>query len=155
VIIGEAGVGEGYFTFWLSKRVGEAGKIYANDIDKRALNKLEDKCKEKNITNIQTVIGEIDDPLFPVDNLDFVVMMRAFHDFTKPVEWMKNVKKYLKPEAKLVIIDGDPEKLNSSRGHFLTEKQILDIMKKTDFDLEKIETFLARDNIYIFNLREK
>ena len=33
-IIGEAGAGEGYFTFCLSKRVGETGKIYANDIKK-------------------------------------------------------------------------------------------------------------------------
>jgi len=155
MIIGEAGVGGGYFTFWLSKRVGETGKIYANDIDKKVLNKLKNKCQDENITNIQTIIGEIDDPLFPVDTLDLVTMMTAFHDFTKPVEWMKNVIKYLKPNAKLIIIDGDPEKWGGSSGHFLTKDEVLDIMKKTDFELEKIETFLAKDNIYIFNLKEK
>jgi ubiquinone/menaquinone biosynthesis C-methylase UbiE len=153
MIIGEAGAGGGYFTFWISKRVGETGTVYANDIDKKELNKLKNKCEEENITNIQTVVGEIDNPLFPVDSLDMVTMMTAFHDFTKPVEWMNNVKKYLKPDAKLVIIDGDPEKLNSNRGHFLTQKEVLDIMKKTDFELVKIETFLVRDNIYIFKFK--
>ena len=34
MIMSEAGAGNGYFTFWLSKRVGETGKIYANDIKK-------------------------------------------------------------------------------------------------------------------------
>jgi len=30
MVIGEAGAGEGYFTFKLSRRVGETGKVYAN-----------------------------------------------------------------------------------------------------------------------------
>lgn len=152
MIIGEAGTGEGYFTFWLSKRIGDTGKIYANDIDKRSLNKITNRCKNENISNIQTVVGDIDDPLFPVDTLDIVIMMMAFHDFTKPVEWMQNVISYMKPEAKLVIIDRDPKKLGGSYGHFLTKEEVLNIMNKTDFELVTIETFLQKDNIYIYTL---
>ena len=77
MIIGEAGAGDGYFTFHLSKRVGSDGKIYANDIDKKALQRIDDKCKEDSVCNITTVMGKVDDPLFPKGELDGVVIMMA------------------------------------------------------------------------------
>jgi hypothetical protein len=80
--------------------------------------------------------------------------MRAFHDFTKPIEWMKNVIPSMKSHASLVIIDLDPEKADRGWDHFLTKQEILTIMEKTDFELDRIETFLERDNIYIFKLKE-
>ena len=43
MIIGEAGAGRGYFTFKLAERVGETGKIYANDISRSSLNYLRNR----------------------------------------------------------------------------------------------------------------
>jgi len=153
MIIGEAGAGEGYFTFHLSKRVGENGKVYANDIDKRALQKLNDRAKGEGVHNITTVVGEVDDPLFPTRNLDCVLMMMAFHDFEKPVEWMKNVARYMKADAFLAIVDADPEKVRSDRSHFMTKEKVFATMQKTDFALARLLTFLERDNIYVFKRR--
>ena len=41
MVIGEAGAGRGWFTFYLSERVGDEGIIYANDISSRALSILD------------------------------------------------------------------------------------------------------------------
>ena len=153
MIIGEAGAGSGYFTFHLSKRAGETGKVYANDIDKKALERIEERCKKERISNITTVIGKVDDPLFPKGELDGVVLMMAFHDFEKPVEWMKNVMPALKPGAFLAIIDPDPDKLKRDRDHFWTKKKVLATMEKTEFELVRLFTFLERDNIYLYRLK--
>lgn len=150
MIIGEAGAGSGYLTFFLSKKVGDRGKIFANDIQCHGLDEIEDKCAADNIRNITTVLGEEDDPLFPEKQLDMVIMILAFHDFTKPVAWMKNVISYLKKDARLVIIDRDPDKWGSGWDHFMTKKKLLATMEKTEFKLVRIFTFLKRDNIYIF-----
>ena len=91
MIVGEAGAGDGYLTFHLAERVGESGHVYANDINKRVLGKIEDRCKKEKLSNITTIVGEVADPLFPMGKLDLVIMLRAFHDFTEPVEWMRNV----------------------------------------------------------------
>lgn len=154
MVIGEAGAGDGYFTFYLSKRVGESGKIYANDIKQDVLKEIEERCKKDSIRNVVTIVGEVADPLFPEGELDMVIMMRAFHDFEKPVEWMKNVIPGLKPGAPLVIIDPDPEKSGHGRSHFWTKEKILSTMEETDFDLVRIETFLEKDNIYIYKLKK-
>ena len=56
MIIGEPGAGSGYFTFHLSKRVGEKGKVYANDISRSSLNEIEIRAKREGINNIVTVL---------------------------------------------------------------------------------------------------
>ena len=154
MVIGEAGAGDGYFTFHLAKRVGNTGKIFANDIDRGALDDLEDRAEQENIKNISTLIGEVDDPLFPAGELDMIIMMRAFHDFTEPVAWMKNAASALKPGALMVIIDLDTDKRGNWNNHFLTKEQVLDLMDKTDFELVKIYDFLERDLIFVFKLKE-
>ena len=104
--IGEAGAGRGYLTFHLSRRVGDMGRIYANDIDKKSLRYIIDRCEREGVKNIETILGEIADPCFPVIDLDMVIMLYAFHDFTEKEAWLKNVKKYMKRDASLVIFDG-------------------------------------------------
>jgi len=153
MVIGEAGAGEGYFTFWLSKRVGEKGKIYTNDIKESVLHQIKKRCEREGINNITTILGKQNDPFFPEGELDMVVMMLAFHEFKNPVKWLENVKASLNPEAPLVIIERDPEKTGSGWGHFMKKDEILETVKKANFELVRIETFLAKDTIFIFRLK--
>jgi SAM-dependent methyltransferase len=150
MVIGEGGAGEGYFTFKLARRVGETGKIYANDIVERVLKVIERRSEREGFTNITTILGKVDDPLFPKGQLDMVFMIAAFHDFEKPVKWLENVKMSMKPGAVLVIVEKDPDKYGVDRGHHMTKDEILETVKQADFELVRIETFLVRDNIYIF-----
>ncbi len=154
MIIGEAGAGRGYFTFYLAKRVGEKGKVYANDILKSSLDEIQSRSKRENITTIITVLGETEDPLFPQKSLDMIIMVYVLHEMEKPVEFMGNLQKYIKPETQLVIIE---RKANTNSSHyppFMTKKQISDMMEKTNYRLERIETFLRKDNIYIYKLKD-
>jgi ubiquinone/menaquinone biosynthesis C-methylase UbiE len=150
MVIGEVGAGEGYFTFHLSKRIGPEGKIYANDIKKSVLESIEQKCEEENISNILVVLGETEDPIFPVVDLDMIVMMIVYHDLEKPVIFFKNLKKYLKPGATVVVIDRDPDRWGQGWDHFMTREAILGSVKKSAYELVRLETFLEKDNIYIF-----
>lgn len=152
MVVGEAGAGEGYFTFKLSRRVGESGKVYANDIVQRVLNVIDGRCKREGVTNITTVLGKVEDPLFPENELDMVFMIAAFHDFEKKVEWLNNVKPYLKSGGKLVIVEMDPDKWGRGYSHLMTKKEILETVKKSGFKLDRIETFLPRHNIFIYKL---
>lgn len=155
MIIGEAGAGRGYFTFYLASRVGVKGKVYANDISNSSLDEIQSRSKRENITNIITVSGETEDPLFPQKNIDMIVMVYVLHEIERPVEFMGNLQKYIKPDAQLVIIE---RKTNTDSSHyppFMTKKQISDMMEKTSYKLERIETFLPNDNIYIYKLKDQ
>lgn len=147
--IGEAGAGRGYFTFKMAKRVGKTGKIYANDINPSVLKKIKQRMKRENVSNIQTVTGIVDDPLFPEKQLDMVIMVYVLHDLEKPILFLKNIIPYLKPGGTLVILERDPDKWSGARGHFLEQKEVLSQIKAGGFKIQSIETFLKRDNIYI------
>jgi len=146
MIIGEAGAGRGYLTFKLSKRVGDEGKIYANDIDKSVLRAIENRCKREGVGNITTVVGEVEDPLFPETALDMIIMLHAFHDFTKKVEWLKNAKKYMKESASLVIIDRHDSHTR------LNKKRVQEMGEEAGYILTQYETFLSSDYIYVFKI---
>jgi len=148
MVIGEAGAGEGYLTFYLSKRVWPTGKIYASDIDDNALETVKRRYQREGINNITTVIGDIADPLFPDQKLDMIIMLRAFHDFENQEEWLVNAKKYMKPEAPLVIIDGHDKHTR------LNKEKVLKMADDAGFELTQYETFLPSDFIYVFKLKQ-
>ena len=154
MVIGEVGAGSGYFTFHLSRRVGDTGKIYANDISRRALASLRRKSEEEGISNIETIVGEVEDPLLPDGELDMVFIVNAFHDLAKPVELLNNLVPSLKPGAPVVIIDRDPDKVGGFSRHNLTREEVLEHIKNSNFELDRIETFLVQHNIYIIKVAE-
>ena len=149
MVIGEAGAGEGYFTFKLSNRIGNNGKIYANDIDSVKLETLKKHIEHDKITNIIPVLGKIEDPCFPDSSLDMVIMVYVIHHLEKPVSFFESIKSDLKSGAVVVIVERDPDKHGGLNGHFLPKEEVQKILMESNYIIKKIMTFLPRDNIYI------
>jgi ubiquinone/menaquinone biosynthesis C-methylase UbiE len=155
MIIGEAGAGRGYMTFYLAGRVGSEGKVYANDISRSALDEITKRAKSESVENIEVVMGEIEDPLFPADKLDMVIMVYVLHMLDRPMEFMENLRKYMTPETPLVIIERNTRRERSHPPSFMTNREILETLQETDYVLERTETFLPKDTIYIFKLKKQ
>ncbi len=152
MVIGEIGAGRGYFTFWLSRGVGETGKVYANDIDRSALDSIDRTAAEEKVANIETVLGTVEDPRLPAGALDMVFMVNAFHDLARPVELLANLLPALKPGAAVVIMDRDPAR--SGDRHFLPREKVEEIVGRSAFELVRVETFLRYHNLYILKARK-
>jgi ubiquinone/menaquinone biosynthesis C-methylase UbiE len=150
MVIGEAGAGTGYFTFKMIDRIGEAGAIYANDI--LPGDEIEHRCRREGIKNIHTVLGEVDDPLFPRNDLEMVAVIVCFHDFTEPVRWLQNLKKYIRPDATVAIVDNDPAKTGST--HSSPRERFIGYFNQAGYDLvEGVDDgFLEEHMILVFRL---
>jgi len=151
MVIGEIGAGRGYFAFWLARGVGEKGKVYANDIDGSALASIERTSAEAKVTNIETVLGTVEDPRLPEGALDMVFMVNAFHDLERPVELLAHLLPALKPGATVVIMDRDPARAGDR--HFLPREKVEEIVGRSVFELVRVETFLRYHNLYILKAR--
>ena len=147
MVVGEAGAGDGYFTLPMARRVGAEGAVYANDISRRALDRLESNARRERIDNIHVVEGDVDDPRFPRRDLELVVVVHAFHDFSQPVEWLRNVKKYLRPGAAVAIIDRDPGQ--GAEDHFWTRERILGYGASAGFGPVKVVDGISRHLIIV------
>jgi ubiquinone/menaquinone biosynthesis C-methylase UbiE len=153
MVVGEAGAGDGYFTFPMARRVGTTGIVLANDISKRALEALDRRRVSEHVANIQTVEGSVDDPLFPRRDLQVVVVVHAFHDFSSPVEWLVNLKKYLRPGASLVVIDRDPAQ--GAESHFWPKERIVGHAREAGYALTKAVDDISAHLILVFKVQEK
>jgi ubiquinone/menaquinone biosynthesis C-methylase UbiE len=146
--VGEAGANYGYFTFKMSRRVGPSGIVYANDIEPAALGLIEKKCAAEKIGNIKTVLGAVDDPFFPKNNLDMIVVFDCLFEFSEQEAWMGKAKKYLKPGGRLVIIDPDPSKLGGS-GHFLSRQRILEMAREAGYTAVDVDDAFLKSHMII------
>lgn len=154
MVIGEVGAGQGRFTVHLARKVGESGKIYANDIDESSLEHLRDRCKRIGLNNVDIIHGQVEDPLFPKDSLDMVFMILTYHHLAKPVALFKNLIPSLKPGATVVVVDPDPEKDKDRWGRESTsEEKMRKEAGEAGFELVRIETFLEKDNIFILRVK--
>ena len=151
--IGEAGAGEGYLTFHLARRVGESGVIYANEISESDLETIRDRARSEGLNNIVTVLGGIEDPLFPEKDLDMIIMVYVLHHLDRPIEFLQNLEPYLKPGARVVIVEKNHNIDRSHPPQFMTNRQILETIEDSGYELERTETFLPRDTIYIYRIR--
>lgn len=153
MVVAEPGCGDGYFTFKLARRVGGSGRVYAEDIDSRALRKLEERRDREGVGNIVTVLGEVTDPLLPERELDLVIFIHAFHDFEKPVEFLENLKPSLKQGATVVDVDIDPEK-TGNRTHFDTGDTVKNFFHQAGYEFVRSEDFLDDYFVLIFRVKE-
>jgi SAM-dependent methyltransferase len=163
MIIGEVGAGRGRYTVHLARRVGETGKVFANDIDENALDFLRDRCRRNNIQNIEIILGEEEDPLLPETSLDMIFMVWVFHMVEKPVPLMKNMLPSLKPGAPLIIlappdseIDHEIEEMKGKLDpdRLTIRERIEKAAEESGFELVRTDGFLPKDTLFFLQAKK-
>jgi ubiquinone/menaquinone biosynthesis C-methylase UbiE len=148
--LGEIGAGRGYFTVKLARAVGPTGRVLANDIDSGALASLERRCQREELHNVETVLGEYEDPLLPDQALDMVFMVYSFHDIDDQVALLENLAPSLRPGATVVVLDEDPEITGDN--HFLATGTIVDLFREAGYERVPLDDFLERNVLLVFRL---
>lgn len=149
MIIGEVGAGRGRYTVHIASRIAPSGTIYANDIVAEYLKYIERRCAKHGLTNVKTVLGEITDPKLPPAKLDMVIMVNVVHCLAEPVPLLRNIKKSLKPDGVIAIVEGNLDKAPETAGEWYSRSKLLKIYEDSGYELVREETFLPKDNIYI------
>jgi len=148
MVIGEVGAGTGRIAVWLARRVGPQGKVFANDIDAEALDRLWARAKRLKFVNVETVLGKSDDPLLPRDALDIAFMINVYHHLEKPLAILVSLRPSLKPGGVLAIVERDPAK-SEYKAEATPREDMVRRLNDAGYEIVRIETFLTEDNIYI------
>ncbi len=164
MVIGEVGAGRGRFTVHLARRVGESGKIYANDISETALDYLRFRCQKNDIRNVEIIMGEEEDPLLPEKSLDMIIMIWVFHMLNEPVPLMKNMLPSLKPDAPLIILAPPDyeidEEIETMKGRLpaqrLTIRQRIEkAAVGSGFELVRTDDSLPKDTFFFLKAKSQ
>ena len=147
--IADIGAGRGRLTVFFSVRVGENGRVFANEIDETALNYLKERCIRNNMFNVTTFLGTVDSPLLPAGEVDIAFMLLTYHHLEKPVDMLKNTIPCLKKDGVLVIVEHDPERSGESGREVTSPEKLTREANEAGFEIREInKKLLERDNIY-------
>ena len=139
MIVADIGAGSGFFSRPLAKAVSPGGKVYAVDIQQGLLDYIDKRDKEENIRNIQTVLGEFDDPKLPARDIDLAFINDVLHHIEHRAVYLKALGTYIKPAGRIAIIEmnkDDPNTGHKNQPELLVGRdEILHWMSEAGFKL--------------------
>ena len=150
-VVADIGAGSGYFTFRIASKIPD-GKVLAVDIQPEMLQLIEDQKNEKNVSNIESVLGEVSDPNLALDSIDAAIMVDAYHEFSHPFEMINGIYKALRPGGRIFLLEyrGEDASVPIRPLHKMTQDQV---RKEMDvFGLVWTETldFLPWQHMMVF-----
>jgi len=154
--IADIGSGGGYFSQRFAELVGEEGKVYAVDTDPGYLEFVKKSVKEKGLNNVIPTLATEDRLDLAKEGLDFIFMRNVTHHLEDRVGYFKNLKDFLKPDGRIIIIDYKPARSFSFHrifGHFLPREIITQELDEAGYLLEKEFDFLPEQHFMIYSKR--
>jgi len=150
--VADVGAGAGYFTWRLAERVGPTGKVYANDIQPKMLDLLRKNIAARHLTNVETVLGAEDDPKLPAGQIDLVLLVDVYHEFSQPQKMLRKMRDSLKPDGRLVLLEFRKEDPNVPirPEHKMSVEEVRAEVQPEGFRFEKNLDTLPRQHILIF-----
>ncbi len=149
--VADIGSGSGYFVFALAKAVGPDGKVYAVDIDKEMNDLVAERVKQEGVRNVEVILAKRDDPLLPSSGVDLIFTSNAYHHFDNRVSYLKNLRKYLRANGRIAVIDFDRRGWFSGLWrHYTPSEFIKREMEQAGYKLQKEFNFLDRQSFLIF-----
>lgn len=103
--VADVGTGIGYMLPFLSRKVGETGHVYAEDIEDDFLAMARQTADKQGLTNVTFVKGTTTDPKLPDGGMDIVLVLDAYHHFDYPEKMLAAIHQSLRPDGKLVIVE--------------------------------------------------
>lgn len=148
----DLGAGSGYLTFPMAELTGAKGKVLAVDIQQEMLDIINQRKRERNLPNVETILGTITDPKIPASSADLILMVDVYHEFDHPFEMTQSMVKSLKPGGRIAFVEyrGEDPDVPIKLLHKMTEAQVKREM--SSFPIKWVETVraLPRQHIIIF-----
>lgn len=144
--VADIGAGSGWFTVRAARRVGEAGTVYAVDINPEAIRYIKSRTLKENLHNVKAVLGKPDDPLLPA-KVDAVLLLKTYHEVAQPITLLRNLRGSLAPGARIGVIDrnGNGENHGVAREVVIREANEAgyQLLEQDDFVKDGMDYFLV------------
>jgi len=152
--VADVGAGTGYMSLKMAKRVGASGKVYAEDVQPEMLQKVRENAAKAKAANVITVQGSYTDPMLPKGQVDLILLVDVYHEFSEPQKMLRGIRAALKPDGRLVLLEyrkEDPT-IPIRVEHKMTVAEVKTELEAEGFKLSRVIETLPRQHILILTL---
>lgn len=148
----DMGCGNGFWTLMMAKVVGEEGRVLAVDIQPEMLQKLKLRALREEIKNVQPILGTVDDPKLPVEQVDLCLMVDVYHEFSHPESMLWSIRRSLKPTGVIALLEYREEdpRVPIKPKHKMSKRQIMKEYEKNGFKLVREYNDLPWQHLMFF-----
>lgn len=150
--VADLGSGSGYFTVRLASAVGSTGKVYAVDVDREMNDYVVKRAQGEGYNNVEVILAEYDAPLLPESGVDLIFTCNTYHHLENRVQYFANVRKHLRPNGRVAIVDFNGEGwFQKIFGHWTASEVIQKEMEEAGYVLQREFTFLPKQFFLVFS----
>lgn len=152
MVVCDLGCGNGYYTLPIARKVAPGGKVYAVDIQPEMLRLLSERAAKEGVAGIENILGTEDDPRIPAASCDLLLLVDAYHEFSKPAEMLARMRAALKEDGILVLAEfrAEDSQVPIKPEHKMTRAQILLELRANGFELDREFTGLPWQHLMYF-----
>ncbi len=101
----DLGCGNGFYTLQLAKLVGKHGRVLAVDIQPEMLALLKQRAEKAGLHNIEPILGTQVAPNLPQSEVDLILLVDVYHEFSYPEQMLRAMRESLKPNGRLALAE--------------------------------------------------
>ncbi len=149
--IADIGAGSGYHVFKMASMANN-GLVYAVDIQDEMLAAINYRIETSKVNNVAAVKGSQKSANLPENSVDKVLMVDVYHEFSYPIEMLASIKKALRANGKIYLIEyrGEDANVPIKKVHKMTQEQAVKEMEAAGFMLENNSGNLPWQHCMVF-----
>jgi len=144
----DLGAGSGFYSIESARKVGPSGRVYAIDVQKEILERIRTAGAAQGLRNIEVIWAnaeKIGGTKLRESIADRVIASNILFQIEKPEEFALEIKRLLKPNGKVMVIDWNAGSPLSPKTVFSSTKAQM-LFEKAGLKLE--QSFVAGDHHY-------
>ncbi len=152
MVVADVGAGTGYMTVRIARRVGQAGKVYANDVQPAMLQIIRDKAASQQLFNVEIAQGSQDDAHLTEHAIDLALLVDVYHEFSRPQAMLRSIRRSLKPNGQLILVEyrkEDPS-IPIADTHRMSVAEVRTEVEAEGFTFDRLISGLPRQHIVAF-----
>jgi ubiquinone/menaquinone biosynthesis C-methylase UbiE len=139
MVVCDLGCGNGYYALKMAERVAPDGKVLAVDIQPEMLHLLELRAKDAGIENVEPVLGTLVDPKLPAGEVDLVLLVDVYHEFSHPEQMLARIRESLSEDGVIALLEYRMEdrSVPIKLLHKMSKRQIMKEYTANGFELAR------------------
>jgi FkbM family methyltransferase len=150
--VADLGAGTGYFSRYLSRAVGEAGAVFAVEVEPRLVEHIRKRAEAENTPNVIPVLTSAGRLRLPSGDIDVVLIVDTYHHLNDRLAYMRRLARVLSPVGRVAIVDWVKRELPEGPPleHKLAREHVVEEMIAAGYEVAEEPTFLPYQYFLIF-----